>query len=171
MYSLIVLVLLAMVSTNARAETPASVIGQWRWGTINPVTYWDAQTGQYRGHGGGMSCTYVFDEVGTYKMYLLIQTNNSGWQKTIWTYEEGKAIWAGDQLTFTPTAGKYKVMDNRVKRDNYDRPMTDEELKKHGKTVKWVVEKRDGKTVLVTGTDGKNPETVFRREEEKVEKK
>jgi len=55
-------------------------------------------------------------------------------------------------------------MDNRVKKDNYDRPMTDDELKKHTKTMKWVVEKRDRKIVLVTGAYGKNPETVFQSE-------
>ena len=156
--------LLALTLPSAADPAPKEVVGQWRWGTINPVTYWDTQTGQYRGHGGGMSCTYVFDDAGAYKMYLLIQTNTYGWRKTIWTYEEGRTAWSGDKVTFTPTTGKYRCFDNRVKKDNYERPMTDEELKKHAKTQKWAVEQREGKTVFVAGV-GEKAETAYRREE------
>jgi hypothetical protein len=169
----LVVLSLSLLTLVARADTPTSVpsqvIGQWRWGTINPVTYWDASTGQYRGHGGGTSCTYAFDDAGGYKMYLLFQTNNYGWQRTIWTYEEGVATWAGGKVTFKPTTGKYKVMDNRSKKDNYDRPMTDDELKKHTKTQPWSVEQRDGKPVFLTGSDEKSQATYRREEAEKKE--
>src|SRR5690349_1149600 len=73
------LCLLALTAGAADSSTPKPAVGQWRWGSINPVTYWDTSTGKYMGHGGGMSCTYVFDDAGAYKMYLLIQTNTYGW--------------------------------------------------------------------------------------------
>ena len=146
------------------ADAPKEVVGSWRYGTINPVTYWDAQTGQYRGHGGGMSRTYQFDDAGNYKMYQLIQTNNYGWQLSVFTFEEGKATWDAKTVTLTPTSGKYKCVDNRVQKNNYERPLTDEELKKHTKTEPYRVERRDGKQVFVTGTAGKD-EIPFRREE------
>jgi hypothetical protein len=158
------LCLLTLTARAADNATPKHLVGQWRWGSINPVTYWDTQTGKYMGHGGGMSCTYVFDDAGAYKMYLLIQTNTYGWQKTIWTFEEGNVAWAGDKVTFTPTKGHYRCFDNRVKKDNYERPMTDDELKQHTKTRKWAVETRDGKPAFITDV-GEKGETVFRRDE------
>jgi hypothetical protein len=162
---------LITVSAAAAEETPAKVVGSWRYGSINPVTYWDASTGQYRGHGGGTSRTYVFDDAGHYKMYQLIQTNNYGWQMSIFTFEDGKATWSADTVTLTPTAGKYRCTDNRVKKNNHERDMTEEERKKNTTTEKWHVANRHGKPVFVTGTSGKD-EIVFRREDDsKSEKK
>ncbi len=45
-----------------------------------------------------------------------------------------------------------------------ERPMTDEELRKHTKTEPYRLERRDGKQLFVTGTAGKD-EIPFRREE------
>ncbi|HYE18808.1 MAG TPA: hypothetical protein VEA69_10210 [Tepidisphaeraceae bacterium] len=164
-----VVVLAGLVAWSAGAlgesEAPAEVVGRWRFGSINPVTYWDKSTGAYLGSGGGTSCVYEFDKDGAYRMYLLFKTNNSGWIRTVWTQEEGTATWAGDKVTLTPRAGKFKVVDNRSKKDNYERPINDDELKKHTKTVKWARERKDGKEVFVTGGEGKDPRTEYWREE------
>jgi hypothetical protein len=133
----------------APAEFPTALVGEWRYGTVSGTTYWDSSTGKYLGSGSGMSDTFIFAKDGSYKEYAFIKSSPvAGWTTKIFTTIEGKAKVSGDTLTLTPTKGNYHVEDNRVARSNYDRPMTDEEVKKQIKSQGFSLGQEDGKPVL-----------------------
>jgi hypothetical protein len=155
----------AMSSTAAPAQAtaasatedghlPMALVGQWAFTTISGTTYWDKSTGAYLGDGTGASQTYTFERNGKYRMFTYIKTRSYGWQIQTLTWEEGAVILEGDRLILRPTGGRYQVMDNRVAKNNYQRPMRDEELKKNVKAVYWSLVKDggDGKPVLMMGT-------------------
>ncbi|HTE19365.1 MAG TPA: hypothetical protein VK689_13405, partial [Armatimonadota bacterium] len=79
----------------------------------------------------------------------------SAWEIQALTWEEGTVSVEGGTLILRPVSGKYKVMDNQVARNNYERPMRDEELEKNRKTSQWRLEKdpRTGKPALMMGND------------------
>jgi len=147
---LIAVLLATAASAVAPDAVPASVVGEWRKTTINGRSYWDGRSGQYVGHGGGFSETFVFEKDGTYKDFVYIENSPmAGWTTQIFTTTEGVAEWSGDTVRLVPKKGNYKVRDNRVKRQNYERPMTDEERKKMIKSYRYSIETEDGKPVLV----------------------
>lgn len=82
-----------------------------------------------------------------------IKTRGYGWETLALTWEEGTATVTGDTLTLKPTTGKYKVIDNRVAKNSYERPMTPEEIKTNVKTRTWSRETDPGtgKPVLKMG--------------------
>ncbi len=70
------------------------------------------------------------------------------------TWEEGtvSANPNTGSITLRPTSGRYQVMDNRVAKNNYKRPMKESERKV--KTLTWRIETKDDKPVLQMGRDG-----------------
>lgn len=138
------------VSANVLQDTPAEVVGEWRYTTINGKSYWDGSTGQYLGHGGGNSETLVFGKDGSFKDYVYIENSpTAGWKTQIFTTMEGKAIWSDGSFKLVPSKGHYKVRDNRVQRQNYDRPMTNEDLQRMTKNYRYSMSTQNGKPVLV----------------------
>jgi hypothetical protein len=155
--------ILALTATALSfVHQPPDIVGEWRYTTVDGKSYWDGSTGKYLGHGGGNSETYVFAKDGTFKDYVYIENSpTAGWTTQIYTTLEGKYEISGDTLKLTPTKGNYKVRDNRVKRYNYDRPMTEEETKKMAKSYRFTLAKEDGKPALVIHLD--KSELKFRR--------
>lgn len=123
--------------------------GKWGFTTISGTTYWDQNTGAYLGSGTGGSQTYTILPGGKYKFFNYIKSRMYGWETQIMTWEEGSVTVKGDQITFTPSEGKYQVIDNQVAKNNYTRPKTEEELKKAVRTSSWRMTNEDGKPVLV----------------------
>jgi hypothetical protein len=136
-----------------QARVPEELLGQWKWGTISSLSYEDAQTGKNLGPGRGMMVFFTFEKTGRYKMFFTVQTRSYDWTTQVWTTEEGMVSFDDSTFTLQPTTGKYKSSDNRVKKNNYERPMTKEELKKGRRDYSWKWEKNDndGKTYLMMG--------------------
>jgi hypothetical protein len=110
------------------------------------------------GSGSGGSQSYTFAPDGTYKLFNYVKAGSYGWEMQTLTWENGRYTVKGDTITLRPTSGKYQVMDNRVKKNNYTRPMRADEIRKNAKTVVWRVEQDDnGKSVLRLG---KNPDSL-----------
>jgi len=137
----------------AQQQASASVlVGTWGFTTISGTTYWDKSTGAYMGSGSGGSQSYTFAPGGTYKMFNYVKAGSYGWETQALTWENGRYSVQGDKITLRPISGKYQVMDNRVKKNNYTRPMRPDELRKNAKTLFWRVEQDDnGKSVLRLG--------------------
>ena len=150
---------------EASANVPEEIAGGWVYGTIGLTQFWDDHTGKNLGPGRGMGQVIVFEKDGTYKQYVYIQTRNHHWVTQIWTSYEGKAEFDGQKVTLTPSSGKYKVADNQVKRNNYERAMTEEELKKAKATHFWSVAKNDQDKVQLKLGEDKNQPTVFSKSE------
>ncbi len=131
---------------------PTQLLGKWGFTSISGTTYWDKSTGAYMGSGNGGSQTYTFYPNGTYKFFNYIKTNSYGWEMQALTWEEGTVSVDGDKITVRPTSGRYQVMDNRVAKNNYKRPMKESERKV--KTLTWRIETKDNKPVLQMGRDG-----------------
>ena len=142
-----------VIAPPASGKLPAALIGSWGFTTISGTTYWDRSTGAYLGGGTGGSQTYTFLPGGRYKLFNYVRSRNTGWQLETLTWEEGTVSVEGDSLVLQPTSGKYKVMDNRVARNNYERPMKGEELKKNARTFVWSMAKdsRTGRPALLLG--------------------
>jgi hypothetical protein len=144
------LALLAIGTTAAHsAPLPANLVGKWAMTTISGTTYWDKSTGAYAGSGSGGAQTYTFSRDGRYKLFNLIKTNSYGWETQALTWEEGTVALKGDTLTLRPTSGRYQVMDNRVRKNNYKRPMRASERKVS--LLFWKQDTQDGKPVLRLG--------------------
>jgi hypothetical protein len=147
---------------SAQAAQPSSgasaLVGTWGFTSISGTTYWDKSTGAYMGSGSGGSQSYTFAPDGTYKLFNYVKAGSYGWEMQTLTWENGRYTVKGDTITLRPTSGKYQVMDNRVKKNNYTRPMRADEIRKNAKTVVWRVEQDDnGKSVLRLG---KNPDNL-----------
>lgn len=132
-------------------SSPGALTGQWGFTSISGTTYWDKSTGAYLGSGTGGSQSYTFLGNGRYKMFNYIKTRQYNWEIQALTWEDGTVSVSGDTLVFTPTSGKYQVIDSAVAKNNYTRPMTAEELKKNAKRKPWSItrDERTGKPVLV----------------------
>jgi hypothetical protein len=125
-------------AARAQQQVPAgasALIGTWGFTTISGTTYWDKSTGAYRGSGSGGSQSYTFSPNGTYKLFNYVKAGSYGWETQALTWENGKYTVKGDTVTLRPTSGKYQVMDNRVAKNNYSRPMRPAERKV--KTFVW----------------------------------
>jgi hypothetical protein len=140
-------------TTSAQAKVPEDLVGQWKWGTISSMSYEDARTGRNLGPGRGMMVFFTFEKSGKYKKFFTMQTRSYDWTTQVWTEEEGTVTFDDSTFTLHPTTGKYRSSDNRVKRSNFERPMTKEELKKNRQVYHWKWEKSadNGKTYLMMG--------------------
>jgi hypothetical protein len=147
---LLTLTLVVGASTAARsAPLPDNLVGKWAMTTISGTTYWDKSTGAYAGSGNGGAQTYTFSSDGRYKLFSLLKTNVYGWETQALTWEEGTVAVKDDALTLRPTSGRYQVMDNRVSKNNYKRPMRASERKIS--LLFWKLETQSGKPVLLMG--------------------
>lgn len=140
-------------ASTGQAKVPADLVGQWKWGTISSLSYEDVRTGKNLGPGRGMMVFFTFEKSGKYKMFFAVQTRTYDWTMQTYTDEEGTVTFDGSTFTLQPTSGKYKSSDNRVQKNNFNRPMTKEELKKARRVYHWKWEKNDdnGKTYLMMG--------------------
>jgi hypothetical protein len=130
---------------------PTQLLGKWSFTSISGTTYWDKSTGAYMGSGNGGSQTYTFYSNGTYKFFNYIKTNSYGWEMQALTWEEGTVTANPNtgSITLRATSGRYQVMDNRISKNNYKRPMKASERKV--KTYAWKIVTRDGKPLLQMG--------------------
>lgn len=153
----------AWAEDKAAATAPAAdvpkgmvlpeVVGQWKWGSISPTSFWDTTTGKYAGNARSMGSFFDFKPDGTYSQMIYIATYQYGWSVQVWTYHEGTVTFERDgTFTLHPAKGRYKGADNRVAKNNFDRPMGEDDLKKSAGPQRWAF-KRDGeKTVLMMGS-------------------
>jgi hypothetical protein len=145
---------------------PTELVGKWKWGTINPIWFEDSYTGQYKGHGGGVSAYFEFEKNGRFKHFVYIEQNSNGWKTQTFTTMEGKLILEGDVFRLKVEKGSYRSRSNTVQRHNFDRPMTAEEREKSGKTIyRWSKgTDSQGREVLNVINGGSGPTTVFQRD-------
>lgn len=156
----------AVASAAMAAAQPdaGALIGTWGFTTISGTTYWDKSTGAYMGSGSGGSQSYTFAPGGPYKLFNYVKAGSYGWEMQTLTWENGRYSVKGGTITLTPTSGKYQVMDNRVKKNNYTRPMRANELQKNAKMLVWRIEQDDkGKSVLRLGKS-KDSLSSYKRE-------
>lgn len=142
---------------------PTGVLGSWKYGSISPLWVKDLNTGMLSS-SRQMGSFYEFAEDGTFKHFVLISFNNSGWKNGTFTEEYGTARFdpAKGTVELTVTRGKYRVMDNRVEKNNYTRDMTPEEVKKHSATVSFRTAKgEDGKPRLELGHASNEGTTTY----------
>lgn len=154
-----------MAAPRIAADVPAEVVGNWRWGTINPSWFVDKYTGAYEGHAGGTSAYFTFTKDGRFRRLVYIETNSYGWRTQVMTTTEGTVEFDRDTFRIKTEKGKYKSVSNRVEKHNFDRPMTDEERAKDSKTVyHWRAEKDEkGNPIMHIGFDAKTL-SIFRKE-------
>src|SRR5688500_2343820 len=132
----------AMAITIASAalapSTPAELVGKWKWGTINPTWFEDKYTGEYKGHGGGVSAYFEFDKNGKFRHHVYVEMNTNGYKNQTFTTMEGTLVVDGDIFRLNVEKGFYRARSNMGKSNNFDRPMKDEERAKASKNpYKW----------------------------------
>jgi hypothetical protein len=92
-------------------------------------------------------------------LFNYVKTGSYGWETKALTWENGRYAVSGETLTLRPVGGKYQVMDNRVQKNNYTRPMRADELRKNAKTLFWRVEEQ-GESETPVLRLGKSPDSL-----------
>lgn len=161
----------AMVVTVASAalapSTPAELVGKWKWGTINPTWFEDKYTGEYKGHGGGVSAYFEFEKDGKFKHHVYIEMNTNGYKNQTFTTMEGTVVVEGDAFRLKVDKGFYRARSNMGKSNNFDRPMTNDERAKASKNpYKWQKSKdsQGREVLLVVNGAGNAPASTFQRD-------
>ncbi|GAB4451743.1 MAG: hypothetical protein OHK0029_01480 [Armatimonadaceae bacterium] len=125
-------------NSNAKASTPKEMLGVWSATMLSNTQMVISSTGAYVDSGGVNGVQrYEFKPDGTYSMHTYIKSRSYGRLLETYTWEYGKVIPEGNSVILKPTSGKYKVTDSLTEKNNYTRPMTDEEIKKHTKRYYW----------------------------------
>jgi hypothetical protein len=148
--------------SNPKAtKVPASVVGEWFWGTVSPSYYVDRNTGEFLGNSSGGGSSFVFKADGTYQRYVLIQTRLGGSTSEIFAVSQGTVVFDEAKGTFTlrPTKGNYTFTDNKKQRK---RPMEKDELERAGLEFTYRLAKEDGKTYLFIARKGEKPDEARR---------
>jgi hypothetical protein len=146
------------------SEVPPDLVGSWRYGSISPSNFWNEHTGQYAGNAYGFADYITFQRRGKFTRLVYIYTNSYGCQTQVWTQMEGTVEADDETFTLYPTKGKYKVADNCVQRNNYERPMRANELReKQGDEFRWSFEEGeyDGRTYLAIRGDAGDDPTLY----------
>lgn len=143
---------------------PAELVGKWQFGTINSVWFEDRSTGEYKGHGGGVSAYFQFDKSGRFKHHVYIETNTNGWKTQVFTTMEGTVVAEGNVFRLNVEKGAYRSRSNTVEKHNYDRPMSDaERLEQSKKPYLWkAVYGEGGSQTLDITIGGKGAPSTFR---------
>lgn len=142
-------------STNTpRTATPQELVGDWKFGIGSFTNFWGNQ-GQYYGSGGGTSVFWSFERDGDYKQQVYINRRNYNCLIQTWTETVGTTTFDGNKFTIYPVTGRYKASDSCIDKNNFDRPMTEQERKDFVKSFLWKFETNpnDGKTYLMVGFD------------------
>jgi hypothetical protein len=138
-----------------RTQTPQEMVGGWRFGSSSFTNFWGNQS-QYHGSGGATSVYWSFERDGGYKQQVYIsRRNDSGCLIETWTETVGTTTFDGNKFTIHPVTGRYKAADPCAEKNNFDRPMTDQERKSSVRTYLWKFETnpKDGKTYMMVGFD------------------
>jgi len=163
----IALAALSVVAVAKTADTiPSQMVGEWRWGNINPTTFYDKSNGAYLGHGGGMSCYFIFRKDGSYKKYFYVeQSPTAGWTTKVFSESEGKLIVSNGVFTLKAAKGRFISQDNRVSKYNFDRTMTEDELKKEAASpYGWKMSQDSkGRTVMMIAPGAKGEGSQFQQ--------
>ena len=157
--------LTAIAGAAVQASIPQDMVGEWRWGTINPTTFHDRSSGAYLGHGGGMSLYFIFKADGSYTKYFYVeQSPTAGWTTKAWSESYGKVVVEGDTFRLKPTRGHYRGEDNRVKKYNIDRDMTAADLQNEANgRYKWSMGKDGGRTVMYINPGSTGQGSMFQK--------
>lgn len=134
-------------------HVPPEVVGDWKWGTISLLSFWDDHTGDYLGTAGGVAVFFTFEEAGHYTMHVYALSRTYGCVKQTWTQIKGAVDFSAGTFAVEPRSGRYKAADNCVAGNNFDRAMTSGELAGARKSYhwNWRTDETSGKTYLMIG--------------------
>jgi hypothetical protein len=134
-------------------RVPSELVGDWKFGTISMLSFWDDHTGDYLGSASGVAVFFTFKPNGRYTQLVYVLARNYGCVTQTWTEMQGAVDFAGGSFETEPTAGRYKASDNCIGRNNFERPMTAGELAGVQRTFLWRFEANpnDGKRYLMVG--------------------
>jgi hypothetical protein len=137
-----------------RTATPQEMVGAWKLGAASFTNFWGNQN-QYFGTEGGTSVYWNFESDGDYKQQVYINRRKDGCLIETWTETVGTTTFDGNRFTIYPGTGRYKAADTCIDRNNFDRPMTDQERRDFVKTFLWKFETdpQDGKLYMMVGFD------------------
>jgi hypothetical protein len=134
---------------------PGSVVGNWKFGTISMLSFWDDHTGDYIGTASGVAVFFIFAPDGRFTELVYVLARNYGCVTQTWTEMEGTVNFGSDTFDAAPKSGRYRASDSCIERNNFERPMNVDELAGAHRTFLWRFETNpnDGKTYLMVGHD------------------
>lgn len=93
-----------LLAASARAAAvPAALQGQWEYGYVSPIEYYDPSTGKYA-EGSGTSEIIRIQADGSYERSGIIVVTTYSCTSKLLTTSRGKVSLKGNILTFTPTS-------------------------------------------------------------------
>lgn len=148
-----------------RSDVPAALQGDWKWGAISSIDFYDSSTGAWVDDGGGVGVFFTFTPDGHYTQGVLFKSTVYNCTTTVWVYDEGTVVVEDAVFRVYPTSGRVRSRDTCIPRNNFDR--ADDLARKQGDLYSWAFEANqgDGKTYLMIGVDGDmETRSAFRRE-------
>ncbi|CAA9337205.1 hypothetical protein AVDCRST_MAG94-2163 [uncultured Leptolyngbya sp.] len=137
-------------ASQANSTVLAQLQGEWRYGRISSVQYYNPHTGQ-SAQPNGSSDQFKLATNGTYERNRLLQINTYGCASNLFIWEKGKVKVEGQRFTFQPaqslSKGQICSSGRTYEKRNGAQP----------ETYGWLLETNDsGQQVLVLETaDGK----------------
>lgn len=93
---------LLLAAPARAAAVPAPLQGQWEYGYVSPIEYYDPSSGKYA-EGSGTSEIIRIQADGSYERSGIIVVTTYGCTSKLLTTSRGKVSLKGNLLTFTPT--------------------------------------------------------------------
>jgi len=88
-------------ATQANSSVPAQLQGEWRYGRISSVQYYNPHSGQ-SAQPNGSSDQFKLATNGTYERDRLLQINTYGCASNLFIWEKGRVKVEGQRFTFQP---------------------------------------------------------------------
>ena len=137
-------------SSKANLAVPAQLEGEWRYGRISSVQYYNPSTGQ-PAQPNGSSDQFKLATNGNYERQRLLQINTYGCASNLFIWEKGQAKVEGQRLTFQPAQSLSKGQICNSGRTYEKRNAAQPE------TYGWLLETNESgqKVLVLETTDGK----------------
>jgi hypothetical protein len=137
-------------SNTPKSPPPQSLQGQWLYGTISPLWFWDDDS-QMVQSGGGAAAYFTFKPDGSYEEFIYVSITNFNCRSQSWSYTEGTATFEEGTFHIYPTKGRSKF-SNCTHSNDTDTTLDAEGLKKAQKVYYWKFQAQpDGTTKLMMG--------------------
>jgi hypothetical protein len=140
-------------NTNTpKSPPPQALQGEWRFGTISLLEFWD-ENSQMVKSGGGAAAYFDFKPDGTYREFSYVSITNYNCRSMSWSSTEGTATFEEGTFHLYPTKGRSKF-SSCAHTNDIDKALTADEIQKYQGTVYyWKFEPQaDGTSRLMIGT-------------------
>lgn len=124
---------------------PTELQGEWRYGTISSINYYDPATGAW-GSPSGTGIYFTLSSDGNYERSSLLQVSSYGCESYVFVWEVGTVAVTDSQITFQPSQSAVKSQQCSADNTSETRNTVEPE------TFGWTVGMDDYSEIVLTLT-------------------